>query len=424
MLPELDIAQAIFRGRFTVPVAWFQQNGLPADYKKYEQIVACATDLRLAIAEQVEAKHNYGVYVPRGTANKQPVFKADRFAALIDRLGIEHWPLTPSGHYSTDDRAAFEPMARLHPELEPLRQARKAINSLSRLKVTVSSDGRNRFSVFPFGGLTGRNQPKASQCILLRPKWMRGLLQPAPGKALIAVDIVAAEAALAAGFSNDPEAKRIYQSGADRYIEYAKAALAVPADATAQSHAKERALYKIALLAIQYGISAATLAQNLGIPLWHAERIIAAHKRTYATYWAWADAQVKQAQKDGHISTPFGWRMHVDSFTPRNRILNFPLQAGCADVLRVACLIAAESGLGPYLCAPLHDALYLECPVDAAEDVKTAIEECFVEAGLIVTDGAIRLRLDSKIITHPDRLTDKKSEAIWTLVDRYFLRKG
>jgi hypothetical protein len=277
-----------------------QYNGLPADHEKYRLIGEYRNELQVEIAEQLEATHAYSVYVINSQAGKKKaVFKSDAFDKLIDRLGIKNWPVTAAGHYSTDDKRAFEPMAKLYPELEPLRQARKSINSLSRFEINVSEDNRNRFSVCPFGSITRRNQPKASQCVLLLPKWLRNLMRPDEGMVLIQIDIKSVEPALAAAFSGDDYGLRLYESGADQYLEFAKATEAAPPNATVNTHSTIRDLYKTAVLSIQYGVSAQTLAQNLGIPLWSAERMLACHKRVYAKYWQWAEAQIEYARQNG-----------------------------------------------------------------------------------------------------------------------------
>ena len=186
------------------------------------------------------------------------------------------------------------------PDLEPLRQARKSIKALGLTKTILGKDNRNRAAIFPFGTVSGRNNPKATQFILSRPHWVRNLIAPAEGRAIVHADIIAAEAGIAADLSGDPELIRIYQSGADQYLEFAKSAGVVPRDAVRDKRSPEleamRDLYKVALLGIQYGIGAGTLSQNLGILLWQAERIIASHKRTYATYWAWVDAQIQRRE--------------------------------------------------------------------------------------------------------------------------------
>jgi DNA polymerase I len=334
-----------------------EHNGLPVS-PVYGKVKEYRNDLRLEIARQVEMTHGYGVYEIEGQTSPQPVFKQRGFDALIQRLGLaEIWPQTPRGHCSTEDENVLEPMAKRYPELQPLRQARKSIRNLNLFGTRIGEDGRNRAPVWPFGTVTGRNSPKTSQFILNRPHWVRNLIAPTEGHALVHADIVAAEVGIAADASGDPELLRIYNSGLDPYIEFAKSGGALPSD-TVRDKANRpdieriRTLYKVADLAIKYGIGGATLASNLGIPLWKADRIIASHKRTYATYWAWAEAQIEQAYRVGHISTAFGWTMAVDPGTKRNTVLNFPQQAACAELLRLTCVLAEERGLGSRLCAP------------------------------------------------------------------------
>jgi DNA polymerase I-like protein with 3'-5' exonuclease and polymerase domains len=337
MLPELDIEQALVRGMYTKAVAWIEHNGLPIS-PLYSQVADSREKLRREIACGVESVHGYRVFEFEEGA---PVFKQCNFEELIDRLGLgDGWPLTPTGRYSTDDSEVLEPMAKLHPYLQPLRQAKKSLRSLNLFEVPIGSDGRNRAYVRPFGTVTGRNSPKTSEFILSRPHWVRNLIAPSSGRALVHADIVAAEMGVAGDASGDAELIRVYNSGLDPYLEFAKSAGALPPDAV-RDKVKDpeteriRGIYKVADLAIKYGIGGQKLAANLGSHPWEADQIIASHKRTYATYWAWADAQVEQAYREGSISTAFGWTMAVDRNTRRNTVLNFPQQAACAELLRL-----------------------------------------------------------------------------------------
>jgi DNA polymerase-1 len=421
MLPDIDMDQALLRGDYSKPAAWFEHNGLPISPLYYE-IQKHRNELQVHIAREVEAKYAYGVFAFEGKKKVRAVFKQKGFDALVERSGYgKFWPTTPTGlHYSTDDERAFEPMCKLHPELEPLRQARKSINALNLIGTILGKDNRNRAAVWPFGTVSGRNNPKAKQFILSRPHWVRNLIAPTEGRAIVHADIVAAEAGIAADLSGDPELIRIYQSSADQYLEFAKSAGVVPRDAIRDKKNPEleaaRDLYKVALLAIQYGVGAETLSQNLGIPMWQAERIIASHKRTYATYWAWVDAQIRRARQQGYISTDFGWKLEVGPDTPHNTLLNFPQQAGCAEILRLACVLAEERGLGPMLCAPHHDALYLECDERDAEQVAAELEACFRGASDTVLGGSVQLRLETGIVRYPDHYSDDDGQEIWRIV--------
>jgi DNA polymerase I len=292
MLPDIDIEQALLRGEYSKAAAWFEHNGLPIS-PLYHEIQKHREELQVHIAREVEAKYGYGVFSFEGKKQTKAVFTQRGFDNLIVRSGYgEFWPRTPNGlHCSANDDEAFGPMCKLHPELEPLRQARKSIKALSLSETILGKDNRNRAAVCPFGTISGRNNPKARQFILSRPHWVRHLIAPKEGRAIVHADIIAAEAGIAADLSGDPELIRIYQSGADQYLEFAKSAGVVPPDSVRDKKNPEleaiRGLYKVALLAIQYGVGAEKLSQNLGLPLWQAERIIASHKRTYSTYWAW-----------------------------------------------------------------------------------------------------------------------------------------
>jgi hypothetical protein len=424
MLPDIDLEQALLRGSFTKPVAWIEHNGLPIS-PMYHRIAACRDDLQREIAREVEATHGYGVYTLEGKHTQRPVFKQRNFDALIARLELKDvWPQTPTGSCSTNDENAFEPMAKLHPELQPLRQARKSLKSLNLFGAAIGSDDRNRAHVWPFGAVTGRNSPKTSEFILSRPHWVRNLIAPPQGHALVHADIVAAEAGIAADASGDLELIRVYNSGLDPYIEFAKAAGALPLDAVRDKINKPdiehvRGLYKVADLAIKYGIGGATLATNLGVPQWQTDRMIASHRKTYATYWAWAESQVERAYHEGYISTSFGWKMAVDRSTRRNTVLNFPQQAACAEILRLTLVLAVERGLGPMLCAPHHDAFYLECPDEDAERVSAALASCFQDAAGVVLSGRVRLRLDFGIVRYPSHYHDEDGAEIWNIVRQF-----
>jgi DNA polymerase I len=428
MFPDIDMEQALLRGDYSKPVAWIEHNGLPIS-PLYHEIQKHRNELQVHIAREVEAKYGYGVFAIEGKKKERAVFKQKGFDMLVERSGYgKFWPTTPNRlHYSTNDEEAFGPMCKLHPELEPLRQARKSIKALSLIGTILGKDNRNRAAVWPFGTVSGRNNPKAKQFILSRPHWVRNLIAPTEGRAIVHADIIAAEAGIAADLSGDPELIRIYQSGADQYLEFAKSAGVVPRDAVRDKKNAERELirdlYKVALLGIQYGIGADTLSQNLGIPLWQAERIIASHKRTYPTYWAWVDAQIRRARQQGYISTDFGWKLEVGPDTPHNTLLNFPQQAGCAEILRLACVLAEERGLGPMLCAPHHDALYLECDDANAEQVAAELEACFRDASDTVLGGRVQLRLETGIVRHPDHYCDDDGQEIWQMVAEFLGRK-
>jgi len=424
MLPLIDDPpQALLRGAYSRAVAWMEHNGLPID-AQYKDIEERRVEIQVTLVREIESEYEYGVYRTVGRTSPRPVFSQKRFDALIEREGLlATWPkMTTRGHCSTDDDKAFKPMATLHPKLEPLRQLRKTVRDLTLVSNAIGANGRNRASVWPFGTVTGRNSSRGRESVLNRPRWVRQLIAPPQGRAVIGFDIEAAETAIAADMSGDTELLRIYNSGADQYIEFAVSSGVLPPGTKRDPDDLKlevvRDLYKVAALAIQYGVAAVTLGAKLGIPYWQADRIIADHKRTYATYWAWAEAQITKAYRDGFISTAFGWTMAVDRYTPRNRLLNFPQQATCAELLRLTCILAEERGMGHMLCAPHHDALYVECHDREVETVQEQVTACFLDAADVVLSGSVHLRVKPHVVIHPERYADEKGASIWKVVQR------
>jgi len=421
-------SQALWRGRYQEPTAHFEHNGLPVNVTRYQQIAEHRSELKIEIAEKVEQKNGYGVFVIEGTKKnprEKAVFKMARFTDLLARLGLlESWPKTDKGRPSTDDEEVFGPMAKAHPYLEDLRQGRKSINDLGRFGSYVGKDGNNRAAMWSFGTATGRNNPKARAFLLSRPHWVRNLVTPREGYAIVHGDIVGAESWLAAGISRDPELMRIYSSGADQYIEFAMVTGALPPGSTRDKSNRQmeriRAMHKTALLAINYGVQAKTLALYLGVPEWKAAAIINAHKAAYFTYWNWAEENVAAAKERGYIETFFGWRLDVEH-APFNTILNFPQQASCAEVLRAACVELCDRGWGPYLAAPHHDAIYMHVPIELAEEAKRALEECLINAGdAVMDDPDFQLRVDSDIETYPGHYVDPDGATLWKIVGEFF----
>ena len=107
--------------------------------------------------------------------------------------------------------------------------------------------------------------------------------------------------------------------------------------------------------------------------------------------------------------------MGVGADANTRSLRNFPLQANGAEMLRLACCLATESGIS--VCAPNHDALLIEAPIDDLEAAIERTRQCMAEASATVLDG-FELRTDVRIIRAPDSWTDKRGEAIWSAVQQ------
>ena len=95
----------------------------------------------------------------------------------------------------------------------------------------IGPDGRNRCMLRPFASRTGRNQPSTAEFIFSPGVWSRFFIKPPIGHAIAYVYWNAAEFGIAAYLSGDATMMADYLTG-DPHIELAKAAHAVPSDAT------------------------------------------------------------------------------------------------------------------------------------------------------------------------------------------------
>jgi hypothetical protein len=58
-----------------------------------------------------------------------------------------------------------------YPQLAPLRECLRTLNTLARFGLPADADGRSRFFANNFGTVTGRNAPPAREFIFLLPGW-------------------------------------------------------------------------------------------------------------------------------------------------------------------------------------------------------------------------------------------------------------
>jgi len=203
-----------------------------------------------------------------------------------------------------------------------------------------------------------------------------------------------------------------YQSG-DPYLAFAKQAGAVPKAATKETHRAEREQFKACVLAVQYGMGAKSLGERIGQPEAGARQLLRMHRETYPTYWCWSEAAVNQAMLHGKLWTVFGWEIHVGGYANPRSLQNFPMQANGAEMLRLACILATERGIR--VCAPVHDAILIEAPIDELEDAIRSAQKAMSDASEVVLAG-FKLRTDAKLVRYPERYEDGRGREMWKTV--------
>ena len=89
------------------------------------------------------------------------------------------------------------------------------------------------------------------------------------------------------------------------------------------------------------------------------------------------------------------------------------MQANGAEMLRLACCFATEQGVR--VCAPVHDALLIEAPIDEFDEAIQSTRESMNSASRIVLDGFV-LGTDVEKFVYPNRYTDPRGQTTWNLV--------
>jgi DNA polymerase I len=303
-------------------------------------------------------------------------------------------------------------MAKIHPEVSPLRELRHALSEMRLNDLSVGHDGRNRYLNSPYGTRTSRNAPSSSQSIFGNSVWVRGLIKPPPDFGLAYIDWTSQEIGIAAALSRDSALMAAYQTG-DVYLGFAKAAKAVPVDATKESHKLERELFKQCMLGVGYGMKERSLAIRIGPSVLIAQNLLRHHHEIFWRFWEWSDNRVRRAMLTGITYTIFGWKYHVVGDPKERTIRNFPMQANAAEIMRLAVCLGVENGIS--ICCSVHDALLIESPLDRLDSDIARMRSYMEQASEIVL-GGFKLRTDFVAVRYPDRYMDERGRQFWNVV--------
>ena len=402
MAPKISIDHALIRGRYMKAVARMESVGIPIDLpllKRLQTNWESIQDELISVVDQ-----DFGVYEGR-------TFKTDLFAQYLNRNQIA-WPKLPSGNLDLREET-FRSMAKSYPQISSLHELRHSLGSMRLNKFKVGTDGCNRTLLSPFRSKTGRNQPSNSKFIFGPSKWLRSLIKPKEGWGIAYIDWSQQEFGIAAALSGDLAMKQAYASG-DPYLEFAKLAGAVPADATKKTNPEQRALYKATVLAVQYGMGAESLAERIQQPVIVAKDLLRKHREAFRTFWEWSDGNVDYALLHKILWTVLGWQIQVEGQPNPRSLANFPMQANGAEMLRIACILMTEAGIR--VCAPVHDAVLIEAPLEELEARVQQAQELMREASRQVL-GDFELTTDADIYRYPDRYRDEeRGGAFWDKV--------
>ena len=313
-------------------------------------------------------------------------------SVLFDELLLPYGKKTKTGWSTNAD--VLEKLQGKHPIVDEVLEYRM----LTKLKSTyadgllkvISEDGRIHTNFQMTVTATGRlssTEPNL-QNIPVRKKLgaqIRNMFVAAPGMMLVDADYSQIELRLLAHISGDETMKEAFLSGEDFHTVTASNVFGVPvSEVTPILRSRAKAVN----FGIVYGISAFSLAQDIGVYPNEAKAYIDAYLEKYHGVRDYMKQIVEIAKAQGYVSTVYGRRRYLpelksDNFNMRSfgeRVaLNMPVQGTAADIIKLAMVnvhrrLKAE-GLKARLILQVHDELIVECPGEEAEQVRQILTE-------------------------------------------------
>lgn len=311
---------------------------------------------------------------------------------LFEELMLPAGKKTKTGWSTNAD--VLEKLVGKHPIISDILDYRM----LTKLKSTyadglikvISPDGRIHTNFKMTVTATGRlssTEPNLQNIPVRRElgSEIRKMFVAAPGCVLVDADYSQIELRLLAHISGDETMRSAFLTGEDIHAVTASQVFGIPLDEVTpqmRSHAKA------VNFGIVYGISAFSLAQDIGVRPREAQAYIDAYLEKYHGVREYMEKVISQAKHDGYVSTLFGRRRPMPELKSPNRNMrafgervarNMPIQGTAADIMKLAMVNAHRrmqaEGLQSRLILQVHDELIAECPEDEAEQVKKLLEE-------------------------------------------------
>jgi DNA polymerase I-like protein with 3'-5' exonuclease and polymerase domains len=205
--------------------------------------------------------------------------------------------------------------------------------------------------------------------------------------------------------------REAYESG-DPYTQVAAMAGMWTADMAAGQARQIRKLFKSLVLGRMYGMSLTTFRRRSGVPYGQAVRVWQFFDRQFAKFRDWQDRIVAQARRREWITTRYGWKARVYPMTGTTTLLNWAIQAGASDVLRVAVILLAEAGID--LLTTVHDSLLASLPVGQVEERQAELGRIMREAAEIAV--GLPIRVDMHVVRPGERLLTAETQPEWERV--------
>ncbi len=205
---------------------------------------------------------------------------------------------------------------------------------------------------------------------------------------LVDADYSQIELRVLAAISGDGHMIKAFTEGEDIHTQTAASVFGIPPESVTEEQRKRA---KAVNFGIIYGIGAFSLANDIGVPKYEADRYIKNYLARYPEVSAYLNETIENAKRDGYVTTIFGRRRYIPELSsPKKQLqafgervaMNSPIQGAAADIIKIAMINVAKaleaSGLDAKLILQVHDELILEahhtCAKQAADILKREME--------------------------------------------------
>ena len=312
--------------------------------------------------------------------------------ALFERLMLPAGKKTKTGWSTNAD--TLERLRGKHPIVQQVLDYRM----LTKLKSTyadgllkvIAPDGRIHTSFQMTVTATGRlssTEPNLQNIPVRRElgAQIRRMFTAQDGRVLVDADYSQIELRLLAHISGDENMIAAFAQGEDIHSVTASQVFGVPlGEVTPQQRSRAKAVN----FGIVYGISAWSLAQDIGVSVNEAKEYMDAYLEKYHGVREYMKSIVEKARADGYVETMFHRRRALPELKSANfatrsfgeRVaLNMPVQGTAADIIKLAMVNVSRrierEGLRARLILQVHDELIAECPENEAERVRELLTQ-------------------------------------------------
>ena len=327
---------------------------------------------------------------------------------LFGRLGLPAPRKTgkKGGSPSTDEETlqALSPLHPLPGLIIEYRQLRKFLSTyLTPMEEGTGPDNRLHGQFNQTVAATGRLSSSGPNLQNIPAKTDLGRLirrcfVSPEGSVLLSADYSQIELRLLAHLSQDPFLLQAFAEDQDIHSRTAHLLFGEPVTSETRRRAKT---FNFGIL---YGMSAFSLAQDLGITPAEAQGVIDRYFSVFSEVGPYFEKIRKNAEKTGRISTILGRIRPIPEIMSDNRrireygermAVNSVLQGSAADLIKKAMVdleaYLEKTGGRSRLLIQVHDELLLEVPEEELEKTSSAIRECMEEAVALSVPLKVRL---------------------------------